>query len=69
MSFTKYLQLLIKDLNKNKSKISKVFFTVFISLLIFSSVTILKSSIEDEINDNSKVYLGGDLELSSKTKL
>ena len=68
MSFTKYLQLLIKDLNKNKSKISKVFFTVFISLLIFSSVTILKSSIEDEINDNSKVYLGGDLELSSKNK-
>ena len=68
MSFTKYLQLLIKDLNKNKSKISKVFFTVFISLLIFSSVTILKNSIEDEINDNSKVYLGGDLELSSKNK-
>ncbi len=68
MFFTKYLQLLIKDLNKNKSKISKVFFTVFISLLIFSSVTILKNSIEDEINDNSKVYLGGDLELSSKNK-
>ena len=67
MSFSKYFQFLIKELNKNKSKISKVFFTIFISLLIFSSVTILKNSIENEIKDNSRVFLGGDLELSTKS--
>tara|TARA_Y100000022_G_scaffold123225_2_gene106734 strand:+ start:1461 stop:3938 length:2478 start_codon:yes stop_codon:yes gene_type:complete len=61
-----FFKFLIKDLNKNKSKISKVFFTIFISLLIFSSVSILKNSIEDEIKNNAKVFLGGDLELSSK---
>ncbi len=68
MLFTKYLQFLIKELNKNKSKISKVFFSIFISLLIFSTITILKNSIENEIKDNSKVFLGGDLELSTKHK-
>ncbi len=66
MYFTQYFQFLIKELNKNKSKISKVFFTIFISLLIFSSVTILKNSVEDEIKDNSRVFLGGDVELSTK---
>ncbi|MFL2661839.1 MAG: ABC transporter permease [Alphaproteobacteria bacterium] len=66
MYFTQYFQFLIKELNKNKSKISKVFFTIFISLLIFSSVTILKNSVEDEIEDNSRVFLGGDVELSTK---
>ena len=59
---------LLKELNKNKSKISKVFFTIFISLLIFSLITILKNSIENEIKKNSKVFLGGDLELSTKNE-
>ena len=68
MSNTRYLQLLIKELNKNKSKIYKVFFSIFISLLIFSSITILKNDVENEINNNSKVFLGGDLELSTKNK-
>ena len=35
-------------------------------MLIFSSVTILKNSIENEIKDNARVFLGGDLELSTK---
>ena len=35
--------------------------------MIFSSVTILKNSIENEIQDNSRVFLGGDLELSAKS--
>ncbi len=68
MNFPKYFQFFIKELNKNKSSIAKVFFTIFISLLIFSSVTILKNSIEDEIKNNSRVLLGGDLELSTKNK-
>ena len=66
MFLPKNFQFIIKELNKNKSKISKVFFTIFISLLIFSSVTILKNSIENEIEDNARVLLGGDLELSTK---
>ena len=66
MHFLKNFQFLINDLNKNKSKISKVFFTIFISLLIFSSVIILKNSIENAIKDNARVFLGGDLEVSSK---
>jgi putative ABC transport system permease protein len=66
MYFPKNFQFPIKELYKNKAKISKVFFTIFISLLIFSSVTILKNSIENEIKDNARVFLGGDLELSTK---
>ena len=66
MYFPKNFQFLIKEFYKNKEKISKVFFTIFISLLIFSSVTILKNSIENEIKDNARVFLGGDLELSTK---
>ncbi len=68
MSLPEYLQFFIKELNKNKFNITKVFFTIFISLLIFSSVTILKNSIEDEIKNNSRVLLGGDLELSTKNE-
>ena len=68
MYFPNYHLFLIRELNKNKSKISKIFFTIFISLLIFSSVIILKNSIENEIKNNSRIFLGGDLELSTKNK-
>ena len=66
MYLSKYLEFFIKEPNINKLKISKVFFTIFISLLIFSSITILKNSIENEINNSSRIFLGGDLELSTK---
>ena len=66
MTSPKYFQFFIKEFSKNKSKITRVFFTIFISLLIFSSVTILNNSIENEIKNNSRVLLGGDLELSTK---
>ncbi len=68
MNFSEFFQFFTKELNKNKSKIIKVFFSIFISLLIFSSVSILKNSIEDEIKNNSRVLLGGDLELSTKNE-
>ena len=68
MYLSKNIKFLIKELNKNKSKITKVFFTIFISLLIFSSVTILKNSIENEVKNNSRAFLGGDLEISTKNK-
>ena len=66
MHSSNFLEFLIKELSRNKSKISKVFFTIFISLLIFSSVTVLKNSIQKEIKNNSRTFLGGDLELSTK---
>ena len=68
MTFSKYFPFLFKELNKNKSKASKVFFTIFVSLLIFSSVIILKNSIENEIKSNSRLLLGGDLEISAKNE-
>ena len=68
MTKTKYFLFFIKELNKNKSKIAKVFFTIFLSLLIFSTVTIFKNSIENEIENSSKILLAGDFELSKKIK-
>ncbi len=68
MTLSKYCQFFIRELNRNKSIITRVFFAIFISLLIFSSVTILKNRIENVIKNNSSVLLGGDLELSTKNK-
>ncbi len=68
MNYQRKFDFFIKELNKNKSNITKVFFSIFISLLIFSSVLILKNSIEKQIDKNSRVLLGGDIELSSKNK-
>ena len=69
MTNTKYFLFFFKELNKNKSQISRVFFTIFLSLLIFSTVTIFKNCIENEIENSSKIFLGGDLELSKKNKV
>ena len=60
MTNIKNFLFLIKELNKNKTQITKVFFTIFLSLLIFSTVTIFKNSIENEIENSSKIFLGGD---------
>ena len=68
MTLSKYTQFFFNDLIKNKSKILRVFYTIFISLFIFSTVIILKSSIENEIKSNSRVLLGGDQEISTKNK-
>ena len=67
MNFLKF-QFFIKELNSNKSKITKVFFTIFISIFILSSVIILKNSIENEIKNNARLLLGGDIELSTKNE-
>ncbi len=69
MTYKKYFLIYIKELTKNKSKITRVFFTIFVSLLIFSTVTIFKNSIVNEIKNNSKILLGGDFEISTKNKV
>ena len=68
MVFTKFLLFFAKELNKNKSKISRVFFSIFISLLVFSSVTILNNSVENIVKNNARILLGADVELSTKNK-
>ena len=69
MTNTKYFLFFLNELNKNKSQITKVFFTIFLSLLIFSTVTIFKNCIENEIENSSKIFLGGDLELSKNNEV
>ncbi len=66
MTIDSFIKLYIKELIRNKIKILGVFFTIFLSLLIFSSVIVLRNNIENEVTNNSRTYLGGDLELSSK---
>lgn len=68
MIYSKLFKFFIKELSTSKVQIIKVFFTIFISLLIFSSVLIFRNNIENEISNNSRVLLGGDFELSSKNK-
>ncbi len=68
MNLSQQLIFFVKEFKTNKFKITKVFFTIFVSFLIFSSIIILKNSIENEITRNSKVFLGGDVELSTKNK-
>ena len=68
MNFPKYFQFFIKELNKNRSKDTKSFFYNICKSVNFSSVVILENNIEDEIKNNSRVLLGGDLELSTKNE-
>lgn len=66
MTNKSFLKFCIKQLLRNKAKVFKIFPSLIISLILFSSVIILKKNIENEINNNSKIFLGGDLEMSSK---
>ena len=67
MIFSKYINFFIKELIKINQRLQK-FFAIFISLLIFLQSQFLKNSIESQINNNSRVLLGGDVELSTKNK-
>lgn len=66
MTNKSFIKFCIKQLLRNKEKVFKIFPSLIISLILFSSVIILKKNMENEINNNSKIFLGGDLELSSK---
>ncbi len=68
MTVPQFLRFFAKELNKSKLKISRVFFSIFISLFVFSSVTILNNGIENVIKNNARVLLGADVELSTKNK-
>ena len=68
MRVTQYYKFCIKDLIKNKIKVLAVFPSLFISLIVFALIIILRNELEYGINANSKILLGGGLEFSSKQK-
>ncbi len=60
-----FIFICLKDFFRNKKKLSKIFFTFFLSLFVFSSVLVLESSIKQELNKSSVMLLGGDFEITS----
>ncbi len=52
-----------RDLIRSYSKISSIIITLLISLFILSAILTIEDSLENELNENSKVLLGGDLEI------
>ena len=59
--------VICKRFNKNKSVITRVFYNLYKFVYLFISNN-FKNSIENEIKNNSRMLLGGDLELSTKIK-
>ena len=53
----------LKDLSRNYKKISSIIVTLFISLFILSTIFTIEDSLKNELNNNAKALLGGDLEI------
>ena len=62
-SFKLYLKYALRDLSRSYSKILSIIITLFISLFILSSILTIEDSLETEIKNNSKLLLGGDIEI------
>ena len=62
-SFKLYLKYALRDLYRSYSKILSIIITLFISLFILSSILTIEDSLETEIKNNSKLLLGGDIEI------
>ncbi len=58
-----YSKYAFRDLIRSYSKILSIIITLFISLFILSTILTIEDSLENELNENSKVLLGGDLEI------
>jgi len=58
-----YSKYAFRDLIRSYSKISSIIITLLISLFILSAILTIEDSLENELNENSKVLLGGDLEI------
>ncbi len=58
-----YSKYAFRDLLRSYSKILSIIITLFISLFILSAILTIEDSLENELNENSKVLLGGDLEI------
>ncbi len=58
-----YSKYAFRDLIRSYSKILSIIITLLISLFILSAILTIEDSLENELNKNSKVLLGGDLEI------
>ncbi len=58
-----YSKYAFRDLLRSYSKILSIIITLLISLFILSAILTIEDSLENELNENSKVLLGGDLEI------
>ncbi len=58
-----YSKFAFRDLIRSYSKILSIIITLLISLFILSAILTIEDSLENELNENSKVLLGGDLEI------
>ncbi len=57
-----------RDLSRSYSKILSIIITLLISLFILSAILTIEDSLENELDENSKVLLGGDLEIDYNNK-
>ncbi len=58
-----YFKYALRDLSRSYSKILSIIVTLFISLFILSSILTIEDSLETELNNNSRLLLGGDIEI------
>ena len=58
-----YSKYAFRDLIRSYSKILSIIITLLISLFILSAILTIEDSLENELSENSKVLLGGDLEI------
>ena len=58
-------QYAVRDIRRSFKSLWIIFITLFISLFLLSSIFTIKTSLNYEIEINSKELLGGDLEISS----
>ena len=63
-----YSRYAFRDLTRSYSKILSIIITLLISLFILSTILTIEDSLENELNENSKVLLGGDLEIDYNNK-
>ena len=63
-----YSRYAFRDLTRSYSKILSIIITLLISLFILSAILTIEDSLENELNENSKVLLGGDLEIDYNNK-
>ncbi len=62
-NFGLYFKYALRDLTRSYNKISSIIITLFISLFILSSIMTIEDSLENELNENAKLLLGGDIEI------
>ena len=68
-NFKLYLKYALRDLSRSYSKILSIIVTLFISLFILSSILTVEDSLETELNNNSRLLLGGDIEIDDNRVL